>query len=113
MLETAGFPHTCFFLLGNRTLGKPRVMTASQHPQLPVALRLSPGQWEISGRFVQQLWEDLNERASLPPGPHASAGGNVEHWQDAKLKHQLGPDVDAGEAIRLKEPGVLPVMELL
>ena len=36
----------------------------------------------------------------------------VGMWKMGKmleLKHQLGPDVDAGEAIRLKEPGVLPV----
>ena len=62
----------------------------SQHPlQLPVALRLS--QLEISGRFVQQLLGgSQRERASLPPCPHASAGGNVEYWQDAKTQAPAG-----------------------
>ena len=64
--------------------------------------------------MCSNFWEDLNGREH--PFLPALMLLLVEMWNTGKmlkLKHQLGPAVDAGEAIRLKEPGVLPVMELL
>lgn len=64
--------------------------------------------------LCSNFWEDLNAREH--PFLLALMPLLVGMWNTGKmlkLKHQLGPDVDAGEAIRLKEPGVLPVMELL
>ena len=64
--------------------------------------------------LCSNFWEDLNGREHpFLPALMLLLVGMWKMGKMLELKYQLGPDVDAGEAIRLKEPGVLPVMELL
>ena len=102
MLETAGFPPYMFFLLSTRTPRETQNNNYnSQHPlQLPVAMCLSPGQWEISGRGAHNFREVSPKGESIPflPAFLLPASGNAEYGQDARTQAPVRPHVEAGEA---------------
>ena len=63
--------------------------------------------------LCSNFWEDLKGREHpFLPAFMLLLVGMRNTGKMLELEQQLGPDVDAGEAIRLKELGSLPAVEL-